>query len=84
MHVGTGWLFYEIVLATAGEALKMAAVRLKRSLTSLDTQVLHWWEAFFRTGSIIFGGGQVVLPMLQVRGRTAPPCMLGRRSPLPA
>mmetsp|Transcript_13553 Transcript_13553/g.40981 ORF Transcript_13553/g.40981 Transcript_13553/m.40981 type:complete len:438 (+) Transcript_13553:118-1431(+) len=31
----------------------------------LTWQVLHWWEAFFRTGSIIFGGGQVVLPMLQ-------------------
>lgn len=22
-------------------------------------QLLNWWEAFFRTGSIIFGGGQV-------------------------
>jgi chromate transporter len=25
---------------------------------------LHWFAAFYRTGSIIFGGGQVVLPML--------------------
>ncbi len=25
---------------------------------------LHWFEAFYRTGSIIFGGGQVVLPLL--------------------
>lgn len=25
---------------------------------------LHWFSAFYRTGSIIFGGGQVVLPML--------------------
>ena len=25
---------------------------------------LHWFEAFWRTGSIIFGGGQVVLPLL--------------------
>jgi hypothetical protein len=24
---------------------------------------LHWWEAFYRTGSIIFGGGQV-FPMV--------------------
>lgn len=24
----------------------------------------HWFAAFFRTGSIIFGGGQVVLPIL--------------------
>lgn len=25
---------------------------------------LHWFATFFRTGSVIFGGGQVVLPML--------------------
>jgi chromate transporter len=25
---------------------------------------LKWWEVFYRTGSIIYGGGQVVLPML--------------------
>lgn len=25
---------------------------------------LHWFAAFYRTGSVIFGGGQVVLPML--------------------
>ncbi|KAL3680672.1 hypothetical protein R1sor_023628 [Riccia sorocarpa] len=25
---------------------------------------LRWWEVFYRIGSIIFGGGQVVLPML--------------------
>lgn len=28
-------------------------------------QAFLWWEAFYRTGSFIFGGGQVVLPMLQ-------------------
>ena len=27
-------------------------------------QELHWFAAFYRTGSVIFGGGQVVLPML--------------------
>lgn len=26
--------------------------------------LLRWWEAFYRIGSIIYGGGQVVLPML--------------------
>lgn len=26
--------------------------------------LLRLWEAFYRTGSIIYGGGQVVLPML--------------------
>lgn len=25
---------------------------------------LHWFASFYRTGSVIFGGGQVVLPML--------------------
>ena len=25
---------------------------------------LHWFAVFYRTGSVIFGGGQVVLPML--------------------
>jgi len=29
-----------------------------------DARALHWFEAFYRIGSIIFGGGQVVLPML--------------------
>jgi chromate transporter len=29
-----------------------------------DSQELHWFAAFYRTGSVIFGGGQVVLPML--------------------
>ena len=29
-----------------------------------DAKELHWFEAFYRTGSIIFGGGQVVLPLL--------------------
>jgi hypothetical protein len=27
-------------------------------------QPLHWFETFFRIGSLIYGGGQVVLPML--------------------
>ena len=30
----------------------------------VDQKELHWFAAFYRTGSIIFGGGQVVLPML--------------------
>lgn len=34
--------------------------------TSLATPPppLQWWQVFYRTGSIIYGGGQVVLPML--------------------
>ena len=35
------------------------------SQTNYDSnQYSHWFAAFFRTGSIIFGGGQVVLPLL--------------------
>jgi chromate transporter len=30
----------------------------------LNQKELHWFAAFYRTGSVIFGGGQVVLPML--------------------
>ena len=30
----------------------------------LDWPALHLFESFYRTGSLIFGGGQVVLPML--------------------
>mmetsp|Transcript_30756 Transcript_30756/g.73889 ORF Transcript_30756/g.73889 Transcript_30756/m.73889 type:complete len:571 (+) Transcript_30756:69-1781(+) len=29
-----------------------------------SNKALHWFEAFYRTGSIIFGGGQVVLPLI--------------------
>lgn len=29
-----------------------------------SSRELHWFAAFYRTGSVIFGGGQVVLPML--------------------
>jgi chromate transporter len=29
-----------------------------------DAKELHWFATFYRTGSVIFGGGQVVLPML--------------------
>ena len=28
------------------------------------SEEMHWCAAFYRTGSVIFGGGQVVLPML--------------------
>jgi chromate transporter len=32
---------------------------IKSSTDYEDAQALHWFEAFYRTGSIIFGGGQV-------------------------
>lgn len=29
-----------------------------------DARPLHWFASFYRTGSLIFGGGQVVLPLI--------------------
>jgi hypothetical protein len=43
----------------------MQLVPLRTGTTKYeDAKELHWFEAFYRTGSIIFGGGQVVLPLL--------------------
>mmetsp|Transcript_20186 Transcript_20186/g.50509 ORF Transcript_20186/g.50509 Transcript_20186/m.50509 type:complete len:369 (+) Transcript_20186:1-1107(+) len=56
---------------TAGACLVLAWIAILATVTVLtnttdyaDAKELHWFEAFFRTGSIIFGGGQVVLPLL--------------------
>lgn len=46
------WLIVLVVTVVLGSTLPGAP------------QPLKWWEVFFRTGSIIYGGGQVVLPML--------------------
>ncbi|CAL5229349.1 g12659 [Coccomyxa viridis] len=43
----------------------VAVIVLRRNTDYAQHQALFWWEAFYRTGSIIFGGGQVVLPLLQ-------------------
>lgn len=45
----------------------------------MELQVLHWWEAFFRTGSLIFGGGQVMMILgfqhvYSIASRVAPVC----------
>ncbi|CAG9463862.1 unnamed protein product [Pedinophyceae sp. YPF-701] len=45
----------------------LVSVIVARSQTDYDDdhiKPLHWFEAFYRIGSLIFGGGQVVLPML--------------------
>jgi len=46
------WLAVLIVTVVLGSTLPNPPLPLK------------WWEVFYRTGSIIYGGGQVVLPML--------------------
>ena len=37
----------------------VAVIFLRRNTDYAHHQALFWWEAFYRTGSIIFGGGQV-------------------------
>eukprot|EP00878_Enallax_costatus_P038389 GHUV01043606.1.p1 GENE.GHUV01043606.1~~GHUV01043606.1.p1 ORF type:complete len:205 (+),score=11.55 GHUV01043606.1:184-798(+) len=46
------WLAVLLVTVILGSTLANPPITLK------------WWEVFYRTGSIIYGGGQVVLPML--------------------
>lgn len=40
------------------------AVRRLTDYSEHAVQPAHWFEAFYRVGSLIYGGGQVVLPML--------------------
>ena len=37
----------------------VAVIVLRRNTDYVHHEALYWWEAFYRTGSIIFGGGQV-------------------------
>lgn len=56
--VGAGLIFlWAAVLATV--------ITLRRQKGYPGWETLYWFEAFYRTGFIIFGGGQVVLPLLQ-------------------
>ena len=49
----------------AGWVVALVALGIAVSRTDYaSNKALHWFEAFWRTGSIIFGGGQVVLPLL--------------------
>lgn len=45
----------------------LASVTALRAVTDYGNhwvQPLHWFESFYRIGSLVYGGGQVVLPML--------------------
>jgi chromate transporter len=68
MNAGVGHLGLNKVGGAAVLALWIAvlvAVLVAAGQTAyVDQKELHWFAAFYRTGSIIFGGGQVVLPML--------------------
>jgi chromate transporter len=51
-------------LAALWIAALAALVALAADSDYYSNRELHWASAFYRTGSVIFGGGQVVLPML--------------------
>lgn len=42
-----------------------AAVRLVPGISGSATEALQGFDAFFRSGALVFGGGHVVLPLLQ-------------------
>ena len=52
------------VLIVAWAVIWAVIVSLVSTNDYESNKSLHWFEAFYRTGSIIFGGGQVVLPLL--------------------
>ncbi|EIE20647.1 CHR family transporter: chromate ion [Coccomyxa subellipsoidea C-169] len=54
-----------LVLIAAWAIVLVLTIVFRRRTDYAERKELYWWEAFYRTGSIIFGGGQVVLPLLQ-------------------
>lgn len=36
-----------------------ASIAIRQSTSYSSHKVFHWWETFYRIGSLIFGGGQV-------------------------
>lgn len=54
-----------VVLIFLWAAVLATVITLRHQNGYVGWESLYWFEAFYRTGSIIFGGGQVVLPLLQ-------------------
>lgn len=52
-----------LVLVAAWLIVLVCTIVFRRRTDYESRKELHWWEAFYRTGSIIFGGGQVKLPL---------------------
>ena len=48
-----------LVLIFLWLAVLVVTIVLRRHTSYEARKELHWWEAFYRTGSIIFGSGQV-------------------------
>lgn len=55
--------FWGAVLLAVWIVVLIVTIVLRNALPS-PPLLLKWWEAFYRIGSIIYGGGQVVLPMM--------------------
>jgi len=53
------------VLVAAWLVVLVVGIALRQATDYADYKELHWFESFYRTGAIIWGGGQVVLPLLQ-------------------
>ena len=47
------------ILVLAWAAVLVFVIVYRRHVDYGSHKELFWWEAFYRTGSIIFGGGQV-------------------------
>lgn len=50
-----------LILVFLWMAVLVVTIVLRRHTSYEAHKELHWWEGFYRTGSIIFGGGQVCL-----------------------
>ncbi len=48
-----------LILVAAWLIVLICTIVFRRRTDYESRKELHWWEAFYRTGSIIFGGGQV-------------------------
>lgn len=51
--------FTGALLVAMWAGVLVAVIVLRRQTEYVHHEALYWWEAFYRTGSIIFGGGQV-------------------------
>jgi hypothetical protein len=53
-----------LLLVWANVLVGGITLRAMTSYSNHFAQPLHWFETFYRIGSLVYGGGQVVLPML--------------------
>lgn len=53
-----------LVLVIVWAAVLVFVIVYRRHADYESHKELFWWEAFYRTGSLIFGGGQVILQIL--------------------